>query len=133
VLLESGARSFYDRTLAYQGTRESPFSVWGLVEGLGTAQIAVQVAAVLLALALTFVPRRRDVVSLAALSAAALIAIQLGVIHWFYLYIVWFFPLVLVVLLGEDVQPPWRVPATSPLAREAGSARLPRPASVGTP
>ena len=32
---------------------------------------------------------------LAALCAAVLIALQLGVTHWFYLYIVWFFPLVM--------------------------------------
>ena len=30
-----------------------------------------------------------------------LIALQLGVTHWFYLYIVWFFPLVMVALLGR--------------------------------
>ena len=28
-----------------------------------------------------------------------LIALQLGVTHWFYLYIVWFFPLVMLALL----------------------------------
>ena len=36
----------------------------------------------------------------AALGAAVLIALQLGITHWFYLYIVWFFPLVMVALLG---------------------------------
>jgi hypothetical protein len=133
VLLESGVRLFYERTVAYQGMRDSPFSVWGLVEGMGTVQVVVQVAAVLLALAVALVPRRRDVISLAALSAAVLIAVQLGVTHWFYLYIEWFFPLVLVVLLGEDVRPPWRSPASSPLARAAGSARSRQPASVGSP
>ena len=34
-----------------------------------------------------------------------LIALQLGVTHWFYLYIVWFFPLVLVALLGRYGEP----------------------------
>ena len=33
-------------------------------------------------------------------AAAILIALQLGITHWFYLYIVWFFPLVMVALLG---------------------------------
>ena len=46
------------------------------------------------------IPRRPDVIGLAAMSAAVLIALQLGVTHWFYLYLVWFFPLVLLVLLG---------------------------------
>ena len=47
-------------------------------------------------------PRRRDVVEVAALGAAVLIALQLGMTHWFYLYIVWFFPLVMVALLGAS-------------------------------
>ena len=46
-------------------------------------------------------PRRRDLVGLAALTAAILIALQLGVTHWFYLYIPWFFPLVMIALLGR--------------------------------
>ena len=53
-----------------------------------------------------FVPRRRDVVGLAALCAAVLIALQLGVTYWFYLYIVWFFPLVMLALLGRDRREP---------------------------
>jgi hypothetical protein len=40
------------------------------------------------------------VVTLAALAAAVLIAVQIGVTHWFYLYIVWFFPLVMVAVLA---------------------------------
>ena len=46
-------------------------------------------------------PRRRDLVGLAGLRAAILIALQLGVTHWFYLYIPWFFPLVMLALLGR--------------------------------
>ena len=62
-------------------------------------QHLVQGAAVGLALSVAFVPRRRDVVMVAALGAAVLIALQLGITHWFYLYIVWFFPLVMVALV----------------------------------
>jgi hypothetical protein len=36
----------------------------------------------------------------AALAAAVIIAVQLPALHWFYLYIVWFLPLVLVAVLG---------------------------------
>ena len=36
-------------------------------------------------------PRRRDLVGLAACAAAVLIAVELGVTYWFYLYIPWFF------------------------------------------
>jgi Glycosyltransferase family 87 len=98
-------REFWDHTIAFQAQRGSPFSVWGLydpdVAWLNYVQRAVQIAGALLALALAFVPRRRDVVGLAACSAAILIALQLGVSHWFYLYIPWFFGLVIIALLGR--------------------------------
>ena len=64
----------------------------------------MQLAAVGLAVIVAVLPRRRDVVTLAALGAAVLIAVQLGVTHWFYLYIVWFLPLVLVALLGRGLE-----------------------------
>jgi len=102
-------RDFWDHTIAFQAQRGSPFSVWGLydpdVAWLNYVQRAVQVAGALLALALAFVPRRRDVVGLAALAAAILIALQLGVSHWFYLYIPWFFGLVMIALLGRFALP----------------------------
>jgi hypothetical protein len=60
---------------------------------------------VALAVALAFVPRRRDVVGLAACAAAILIALQLGVTHWFYLYIPWFLPLVMLALVGRSGPP----------------------------
>ncbi|MGH2843446.1 MAG: hypothetical protein ACRDKL_07675, partial [Solirubrobacteraceae bacterium] len=40
-----------------------------------------------------------------ALGAATLIALQCGISYWFYLYIVWFFPLVVVALVLAH--PPW--------------------------
>lgn len=102
-------RDFWDHTIAFQAQRGSPFSIWGLydpdVSWLNYVQRAVQVGGALLALALAFVPRRRDVVGLAALSAAILIALQLGVSHWFYLYIPWFFGLVMIALLGRFAMP----------------------------
>jgi hypothetical protein len=90
----------WERTVSFQATRDSPFSVWGLWGGLDTLQLAVQVAAVALAGMVAFVPRRRDRGTLCALAAAVLIALQLGAEHWFYLYLVWFTPLVLAALLG---------------------------------
>ena len=92
----------WDRTIGFQSGRGSPFSVWGYPGGLGaSAQHVWQAFAVLLAVGLAFVPRRRDTAGLAALCAAVLIALQLGVTHWFYLYLVWFFPLVMLALLAE--------------------------------
>ena len=109
VLAHNDLRDFWDATIGFQAQRGSPFSPWGLydpdVSWLDSAQRVVQAAAVLLALALAFVPRRRDVVGLAALSAAILLALQLGVSHWFYLYIPWFFPLVMLALLGRWGEP----------------------------
>jgi hypothetical protein len=93
----------YERTILYQSNRNSPFSVWGLYGNPPTLhglQLAVQLGAVALALALAFVPRRDDLVGLAAACAAVIIATQLGIEHWFYLYIPWFFPLVMLALLG---------------------------------
>ena len=110
VLAHNDLRSFWDASIAFQAERGSPFSVWGLYEGawIDTIQSGVQLVAVLGAIVVAFVPRRRDVVGLAALSAAILIALQLGVTHWFYLYIPWFFPLVMIALLGR-LGPPVRV------------------------
>jgi hypothetical protein len=102
-------RAFWDHTIAFQAQRGSPFSVWGLydpdVAWLNYVQRAVQIAGALLALALALVPRRRDIVGLAACSAAILIALQIGVSHWFYLYIPWFFGLVMIALLGRFALP----------------------------
>ena len=53
----------------------------------------------LLAAALAFVPRRRTLPQVAALAAAVLIALQLSVDHWFYLYIPWFFGAIAIALL----------------------------------
>jgi hypothetical protein len=129
VLGYGGLHDFYDRTLGFQASRGSPFSIWGLY-GWDKAQAVVQAGAVLLAVAVAFLPRRRDLIGLSALAAAVLIALQLGVTHWFYLYIVWFLPLVLVALLGrglEDRNPPPPTPAPEP-AREA--ARSSQPVAV---
>jgi hypothetical protein len=91
---------FWERTLGFQGDRGSPFSVWGLYGGLEGLQLAVQAAAVALALIVAVWPRHRETATLAALAAAVLIAVQLGVDHWFYLYLVWFAPLVWVALVS---------------------------------
>ena len=97
---DGGLRELYDRTLGYQAGRGSPFSVWGQVDSLDWLQTVVKVGAVGLALAVAFVPRRPDERQVAALGAAVLIALQLAVTHWFYLYVVWFVPFVLVAMFG---------------------------------
>ncbi|ADB54336.1 hypothetical protein [Conexibacter woesei] len=105
VILEGNWRTFWDHTLGFQRDRGSPFSIWGLWGGLDTLQTAVQLAAIAFALALAFVPRRRTLIQVAAFGAAVLIALQLSLTYWFYLYIAWFFPLVMVALLGRYGEP----------------------------
>ena len=41
----------------------------------------------------------------AALGAAIIIALQCGITYWFYLYIVWFFPLVVIALVLAHPDP----------------------------
>jgi hypothetical protein len=111
---DGGLRELYDRTLGYQAGRGSPFSVWGQAD-LDWLQTIVKAAALGLALLVAFVPRRPDNRQVAALGAAVLIALQLPVNHWFYLYVVWFVPFVLVTVFGA-----YR--ATSPPAPAAGES-----------
>jgi hypothetical protein len=112
ALTHDSLHEIYERTLAYQDNRGSPFSVWGLY-GWHGAEDVVEVAAVVLALALAVLPRRDDLVGLAAACAAVLIASQLAIEHWFYLYIPWFFPLVLVALFGRFSDPRRAEPAAA--------------------
>ncbi len=111
----------YDRTLGFQTSRGSPFSIWGLYD-LPGLQHVWQGLSVLLAVALALVPRRRDLVGLAACAAAIVIALQAGVTHWFYLYIVWFFPLVIFALLAryeDETAPPPVAPTDTPVVAVA--------------
>lgn len=100
TILDPGLSAFYDRTLEKQLNRESPFSIWGQEASLEWLQTVVRFGAVGLALLLAFVPRRRSPTHVAGLAAAVLIASQLGVDHWFYLYIPWFFGVAMVGLTG---------------------------------
>jgi hypothetical protein len=126
VLLLDGAdglRAFYSRTIGYQAERDSPFSVWGLNPDLRPAQLVLIVAVALGVLALALWPRRLDLLQMIALSGVVMIAVELVLGHWFYLYIPWFLPFALVAMV-----PDWPArrrgapaPATQgPLAERAG-------------
>ena len=99
LALDGGLGTFADRTIGFQAGRASPFSVWGLYDLPGLQRVA-ELAAVLLALAVAVVPRRRDATTLAALTAAVLLGVQLTATHWFYLYLVWMIGPLLLALLG---------------------------------
>ncbi len=103
VVPDGGLSELYDRSLGYQASRGSPFSIWGQAPSLEPLQTASKVFAVALGVALFFVPRTRTVAQLAALSAATLIAVQVTASHWFYPYAVWFAPLALAALFAAHV------------------------------
>ena len=123
VLLKTGPSEFWDRTIGAQLGRETPFSIWGQEPSLGWLQDVGKVLVIGLALFVAFVPRRKSPLQVAALGAAVLIALQLLVSFWFYMYIVWFLPFVLIALLGEEPQPEKATPPRGPRAKEA--ERLP--------
>jgi hypothetical protein len=126
VILGGDLRTFWDHTISFQHDRESPFSIWGLWSGLDTAQLAVQAGAVVLALLVGVWPRRPTLAQMAACGAAVLIALQLGLDYWFFLYVVWFFPLVLVALLGRLGDPEAQARAAERTGAAAGSAEAGR-------
>jgi hypothetical protein len=120
--IDPGLHTVYDRTIAYQSSRNSPFSIWGQVPSLEFLRIAILVATAALSLFLAFRPQRKSLVQVAAFGAALLIALQLTMQHWFYLYIVWFYPLLLVGLAVPAAKPAAVEPEPSPARR---SQRVP--------
>ena len=147
TLIDPGISTFYDRTLGFQSSRGSPFSIWGQDHSLETVQTAVKLGVIALAGFVAFFPKRRTLAQSAALAAAVIVAAQITVEHWFYLYIPWFFPLALVALTagprrngprGADVevtkpgghqnllyrvrQPRWLISTTAPITQTSSSA-----------
>jgi hypothetical protein len=114
------ARVFWDRTFGWQLSRSSPFSIWDWDQypgfpNLHHVQTALKVLLLLGALAVYFVPRVKNELQLAALSAALLIGFEVVLTHWFYLYIPWFFPFVAFALLAPALLPATAgEPAASP-------------------
>jgi Peptidase propeptide and YPEB domain len=105
ALQDPGLSTLWHRTIAEQGGRDSPFSIWGQAHSLGWLQAVVKAAVVGLAVLVAFRPRRRDLVTVAALGAAVVIGMELTVDHWFYLYVPWFLPFLLVALLASGIVP----------------------------
>ncbi len=111
VLLEPGPlhelRVFWDRTVAWQMGRASPFSLWdwrqyharGLPD-LHLVQRALQAVLVAGALAAAFLPRRKSPLQLAALTAALLAGFELVLTYWLYTYIPWFYPFAAIAVLA---------------------------------
>ncbi len=100
--IDPGLGTFFDRTVVSQIDRSSPFSLWGQVAGIEWLQTTILAASAVLAVVVSFVPRRRSLSQVAALAAAVVICLQLSVDHWFYLYIPWFLAPLLVALIAID-------------------------------
>jgi hypothetical protein len=110
------ARVFYDRTFPTQIGRESPFSLWdwrqyhaGLPD-LHVLQYVLEGLLIAGALVVPFLPRRKTPLQLAAFTGALLLGFELVLTHWFYAYLVWFFPFFVFALLAPSAE---REPATA--------------------
>jgi hypothetical protein len=128
VVAQSGLSTVWDRTIGFQLGRDSPFSIWGMHPSLGWLQDLLKGALGALAIGVAFVPRRKSPLQLAALAAALLIALQLVMSHWFYLYIVWWFPLALAAFILVLPAP---VSARSTMQAEAGPTSPDSPSPTG--
>jgi uncharacterized membrane protein len=105
------AREFWNRTIVPQVSRESPFSVWdwrqyhaGLPD-LGWLQKVLEALLVAGVAVVTFLPRRKSPLQLAALTGAILIGFETVLTHWFYLYLPWFFAFAAYAVLAAEPAP----------------------------
>jgi hypothetical protein len=103
-LPHGGVSELYDRTLGWQLKRGPELSIWGQVPSLHLFLVPVRVAAVIFALVIAFVPRRKSLRQVAALGAAAIVAFELALNHLLPSYILWFLPLALVGVLGRGTE-----------------------------
>jgi Glycosyltransferase family 87 len=104
-LPSGGLTEFYNHTIGFQINRIDVFSPWGMHPGLAPLQKVLEVAAVALALVVAIERRPRSLVQVSALAAAVTIAVQIPATHWFYYYIIWFVPFVLVAVLARATDP----------------------------
>jgi hypothetical protein len=110
VLVPGNFHAFWEDSIVYQAQRPAPFSIWGFWGGYNQSLRLPQhiwlALVVLLGLSVLVFPRgRRTLVQVAALAGALLIGLQMSVSYWFYLYIVWFFPMVAVALVLAHPEP----------------------------
>jgi glycosyl transferase family 87 len=105
-LATSGVAQFLSSTFGYQLIQRGgglQFSIWTFMPQVAIlARPVLTIALVLLALSPMWRPPVRDARQHAALAAALLIGVQLLLGYWFYTYLIWFYPLLLVAV----IQPP---------------------------
>jgi hypothetical protein len=123
-----GLAASWERTIQSQLGRTSPFSIWGQVSWLQPVQTLLLVGSVAGAVTLALVPRQRSLAQICVLSAAVIIATELTLEHWFYLYIPWFFGMLIAASAVDTTEGTRRevrveaVPLTAPPPRRIGLA-----------
>jgi hypothetical protein len=127
--IDPGLGTVWDRTIVYQAGRDSPFSIWGQVPSSEPLRIAILASVVALSLTFAFRPKEKQLFQVAALGAALLIGLQLTMHHWFYLYIVWFYPLLLLAMVASEPERRSGAVLTNP--REAAPQSYSRAAAGG--
>jgi hypothetical protein len=119
-LITSGAAQFLDTTFGYQLLQRGggvQFSMWTYMPHVATlARPPLAAALVLLAISPMLRPEVQDARQHAALAAALLIGAQLLLGYWFYSYLIWFYPLLLVAV----IQPSREHQDTETLTNRAG-------------
>jgi hypothetical protein len=109
-LITSGPTRFLDSTLGYQlfqrggGTQ---FSIWTYLPPAAVmARPVLAAALVLLGLSPLWRPPQRDARQQAAFAAALLIGAQLLLGYWFYSYLTWCYPLLIIAIIRAQRWPP---------------------------
>ncbi len=142
-LITSGPAQFLDSTFGYQLLQRGggvQFSIWTFMPHVAiVARPILAAALVLLALSPTLRPPVQDAREHAALAAALLIGGQLLLGYWFYSYLTWCYPLLIIAII--QVRSGHKAADTSALApadwaagiRTASALRaeLPPTAAVG--
>lgn len=116
---------FWDRAIRFQAERATPFSVWGLYN-LPSLQLAAQVAVAVA----TVVTARVKQADRFAVSGALLLAVMLTAGHWFYLYLGWVLPVLLVAVIGRSTG---SIDSARPSVEQRTSTALSQGSSVAVP
>jgi hypothetical protein len=107
--LTSGPAQFLDSTLGYQLIQRGggvQFSIWTYMPHVAiAARPILAVALVLLALSPMLRPGVPDAREHAALAAALLIGAQLLLGYWFYSYLTWCYPLLIIAIIQACSEP----------------------------
>jgi hypothetical protein len=108
-LITSGPGRFLDSTVGYQLIQRGggvQFSIWTyLPHAAIVARPVLAAALILLALAPMWRPVMQDARQQAAFAAALLIGAQLLLGYWMFLYLAWFYPLLIIVLIRDKGTP----------------------------